>query len=83
MWLSLTPFSLFLSFPPRTPQLKYAQVVATGMDKQYHNAQAALKEAESRLRQFLSCKAKTVDGNDDHSTGILWLQETEKVNQLK
>ena len=77
-----------LSFPPHTPQLKCAQAVTTGVDKQYRNAQAALKEAESRLRQFLSCKAKTVDGNDDHSTwipleqtedkDIQWLLETEK-----
>ena len=61
--------------------------MSTGAGKQYHNAQVALKEAEARLRKFLSCKTAEGDQNELSSwiveektedKDIAWLMGEEK-----
>ena len=58
-------------------QLQYAQLVSSGASKQYRNAQAALKEAEARLRKFLSRGPKVVEGEEDELSAWIVEEKTE------
>lgn len=70
MWSYLTIVFLYpLSLFPPAVQLKYAQMVSSKVDGQRQNVQQALKDAETRIRQFLTCQAKP-DPSEDFACWI-------------
>ena len=67
--------SIYLSIYLST-QLHYAQLVTSGVGKQKDNVTQALKDSETKIREFLSCKTRS-DPNDGFST---WLSEDKSDN---
>lgn len=70
--------------------MEYAKSIRTGVGKQKDNMAQALKDAETKLREYLTCKPQTSSTDefaswltdDKEDEDIKWLLESDKKKKV-
>lgn len=60
-------------------QLQYANTVTSGLDQQRQNVTQALRDAETKIRNFLTTKTQQDDGANEEFAS--WLTEDQDSNE--
>ena len=70
--------------------MEYAKSIRTGVGKQKENLAQTLKDAETKLREYLTCKRQTPSNDefaswltdDKEDEDIKWLLESDKKKKV-